>query len=71
MPGKDQIDLRLLLASLGHPANAPGAESLLRVLQSGNHSVLQFNFSGYWRPLLTLQNLSSTSVQISRDIVVR
>lgn len=71
VPGKDQIDLRLLLASLGYAANAPGAESLLRVLPNGAHSVLQFNASGTWRSLVTLQNVNPADIQIARDTVLR
>lgn len=71
VPTKDQVDLRQLLASLGYAADAPGAESLLRVLPNGNHSVLQFNAGGTWRSLATLQNLAPADIQIARDIVLR
>lgn len=71
VPTKDQIDLRLLLASLGYTADATGTENLLRVLPNGSHSVLQFNASGTWRSLATLQNLAPADIQIARDIVLR
>ena len=71
VPTKDQVDLRQLLASLGYAADAPGAESLLRVLPNGSHSVLQFNAGGTWRSLATLQNLAPADIQIARDIVLR
>ncbi len=71
VPGKDRIDLRALLASLGYAADAPGAENLLRVLANGNEGVLQFNAGGAWRSLATLQGVAPASLRIDRDVVLR
>lgn len=74
VPAKDLIDLRPLLASLNVPANAPGAESLVRVLSNGRNgqdSVLQFNASGAWRPLATLQGVAAADFRVDRDVLFR
>ena len=71
VPGKDQIDLRLLLASLGYAPEAPGAEGLVQAVANGNNSVLQFNAGGAWRSLATLQGVAPADIRISRDVVLR
>ncbi len=71
VPSKDLIDLRPLLASLNVPANAPGAESLVRVLSNGRDSVLQFNANGAWRPLATLQGVTAADFRVDRDVLFR
>jgi predicted extracellular nuclease len=71
VPGKDLIDLRPLLTSLGVAAGAPGTESLVRVLANGQNAVLQFNTSGAWRSLATLQSVVPADFSISRDVVLR
>ena len=67
VPGKDFLDLRTLLASIGYGGSDPVADSTVRfVAVSGGTSV---QVGG--RALLTLAGVAPASLDGARDLIVR
>ncbi len=72
-PGRDVVDLRTLLTGLGWPANANIA-SWVRVIDTAEGASVQIDSTGTgsaFRPLLTLRQVTQSSVDIARDLLVR
>lgn len=76
VPGKDLLDLRVLLAS----ANLGGLDAVsagyVKFVASGAHTLVQVDAdgpsgAGAARTLVTLQNVSPLNLQASRDLLVR
>jgi len=76
VPGKDLLDLRAMLASLGYTGNAPVADGWLRFIAVAGGTAVQFDADGpagtpLFRTLVTLSGVSPDSLQTSRDLIVR
>ena len=74
-PGKDFLDLRTLLASLGYTGGDPVADGYLRFVASAGGTSVQIDADGpggrsTFRPLLTLLGVAPGSVTL-RDLMVR
>jgi uncharacterized protein len=76
-PGRDQIDLRGLLASIGWSGNDPVAEGLVRLTSDASgRAVIQVDADGpggpaAMRTLVFLNGVSPTQLVVSRDLVFR
>ena len=76
VPGKDFIDLRTLLSSLGYTGNDPVADGWVRFVAVGGGTSLQIDADGpangaVFRPLLTLSNVVPSDLNPARDLIVR
>lgn len=76
VPGKDFIDLRTLLASLGYTGSDPVADGWLRFVAVTGGASLQIDADGpangaVFRPLLTLSGVAPASLSATRDLIVR
>ena len=74
--GKDFLDLRTLLASLGYTGSDPIADGWLRFVAVAGGTSLQIDADGpangaVFRPLLTLSGVSPASLNATRDLIVR
>jgi uncharacterized protein len=74
-PGKDFLDLRTLLASIGYTGADPIADGYVRLVANGNGTRVQIdadgpNGSAVFRPLLTLLGVAPGAVTL-RDLMVR
>ena len=72
-PGRDVVDLRALLAGLGFPNNANLA-SWVRVTNTAAGASIQIDSTGTgtaFRPLLTLRGVTASSIDATRDLLVR
>ena len=71
--GRDLIDLRVLLASLGFSASS-NTSGWVQVTDTTGGASVQIAAAGpgsAFRPLLTLQNVRAASINLSRDVLVR
>ncbi len=73
VPGKDRIDLSLLLASLGIPSGTALANGNVKLMASGANTLLQIDTDGdagavLPRTLVTLLNVSPLSINTLRDL---
>ena len=76
VPGKDFIDLRTLLSSLGYTGTNPVADRWVRFVAVGSGTSLQIDPDGpangaVFRPLLTLSNVAPSGLNPARDLIVR
>ena len=77
VPGKDYLDLRTLLASLGYAGTDPVADGWVRFVAVGGGTSVQIDSDGpavngaVFRPLLTLSGVSPASLNAARDLIVR
>jgi len=76
VPGKDFLDLRTLLQSLGYTGTDPVADGWVRFVASGANTSVQVDADGptgsaVFRPLLTLKNVAPSSLDPVRDLIVR
>ena len=76
VPGKDFIDLRTLLSSLGYAGSNPVADGWVRFVAVGGGTSLQIDADGpangaVFRPLLTLSNVAPSGLNPARDLIVR
>ena len=75
VPGKDQLDLRPLLASLGYTGSNPVADGWVRFDAAGSATRVLVDADGpagadVFRPLLTLSGVSPAQLQAARDLLV-
>lgn len=75
-PGTDRIDLRTLLASLGYTGTDPIADGWVRFVAVSTGTSVQVDPDGTgsystFRPLVTLLGVSPSSLDGSRDLLVR
>ncbi|MDP1789795.1 MAG: ExeM/NucH family extracellular endonuclease [Methylibium sp.] len=73
VPGTDSIDLNALLASIGATSGSAWASGVVKLVASGSHTQIQIDIDGSAgstlpRTLLTLQNVSSASIDRTRDL---
>ena len=76
VPGKDTLDLRPLLASLGYTGSDPVADGWLRFVALAAGTSVQVDADGpaggaVFRPLLTLSGVSPAMLSGPRDLLVR
>ena len=76
VPGKDIVDLRTLLASLGYAGTNPVAEGWVRFVALSGGTSVQVDADGpgtaqEFRPLLTLAGVSPASLSAARDLAAR
>jgi predicted extracellular nuclease len=75
VPGKDLLDLRTLLATLGWGGSDPVAEGVVRFTSLRGNTSVEIDTDGTGpaapRALLTLQGLSPASLSSDRDLIVR
>ncbi|MED5619819.1 ExeM/NucH family extracellular endonuclease [Ideonella sp. BN130291] len=75
VPGKDQVDLRALLASIGYTGADAFADARVRLVDGSAGVSVQIDSdgpgAGVARPLLTLQGVSAASLQPARDFILR
>jgi uncharacterized protein len=75
LPGKDLIDLRTLLASIGYPGGDAFADGRVRLVDVSGGTSVRIDSdgpgAGAARPLLTLQGVSALSLQPERDFILR
>ncbi|HEY9065470.1 MAG TPA: ExeM/NucH family extracellular endonuclease [Burkholderiaceae bacterium] len=77
VPGKDFLDLRTLLASLGYAGSDPVADGWVRFVAVSGGTSVQVDSDGpavngaVFRPLLTLSGVSPASLSATRDLIVR
>jgi len=74
-PGKDLLDLRTLLATLGWSGSDPVADGVVRFTSLRGNTSVQIDSDGTGpaapRALLTLQGVSPASLSSDRDLIVR
>ena len=75
VPGKDQLDLRPLLASLGYTGSNPVVDGWVRFDAAGSATRVLVDADGpagadVFRPLLTLSGVSPAQLQATRDLLV-
>ncbi len=76
VPGKDFVDLRLLLSGLGYADSNPVADGWVRFVAVAGGTSVQIDADGggggaVFRPLLTLTGVSPASLSATRDLIVR
>ena len=75
VPGKDLLDLRVLLAGLGWNGSDPVAEGFVRFVGMAGGTSVQIDSDGPGpaaaRPLLTLQGVNPANLNSARDLIVR
>lgn len=76
VPGKDWLDLRTLLASLGWSGSNPVAEGWVRFVASGSGTAVQIDAdgpagAGTWRSLATLANVSPSALVGQPSLIAR
>jgi len=76
VPGKDLLDLRALLASIGAAPATAVSGGVVRLVASGVHTLLQIDTDGSAgiaapRTLATLLNVSPAALQPARDLVLQ
>ena len=76
VPGKDFLDLRLLLSGLGYAGNNPVADGWVQFVAVAAGTSVQIDADGrasaaVFRPLLTLAGVSPASLSATRDLIVR
>ena len=76
VPGKDYLDLRLLLAGLGYGGSDPVADGWVRFVAVAGGTSVQVDADGpgaaaSFRPLLSLSGVSPASLSGPRDLIVR
>jgi uncharacterized protein len=76
VPGKDKLDLRGLLASLGWTGTDPVAEGFVRFSVARSGAILEVDADGGtgaapFRLYITLAGLSPTQIVPARDLIVR
>jgi len=75
-PGTDRIDLRALLASIGVDPAAAVASGVVQLLASGANTLLRIDTDGSAGPatprvLVTLRNVSASSIDVARDLILQ
>jgi Ca2+-binding RTX toxin-like protein len=70
VPGKDRIDLRLLLADLRYIGNDPVADGYVRFVSVAGGTAVQVG-PGTFRTLVTLTGVSPGSLVSLRDLIIR
>jgi predicted extracellular nuclease len=73
-PGADQIDLRLLMASVGVAPGQAAQQGYLRLMASGNNTIVLIDIDGSAgpaaaRPFLTLRNVVPGGLNLMRDFL--
>jgi Ca2+-binding RTX toxin-like protein len=73
-PGADQIDLRLLMASFGVAPGQAAQQGYLRLMASGNNTIVLIDIDGSAgpaaaRPFLTLRNVVPGGLNLMRDFL--
>ncbi len=75
VPGKDQVDLRGLLALAGYNGTDPFADGWVRVVDGADGASVQIDTDGRGpglpRALLSLRGVSAAALQPARDFIVR
>ena len=71
VPGKDFLDLRTLLQSIGYTGTDPVADGYIRFIPSANGTGMQVGANAStFRVFLTLTGVSPGSIVASRDLIV-
>ncbi len=74
LPGRDQVDLRTLLGSLGFVAATSATNAWVRVVDSSSGAQVQIATAGpgsSFRSLLTLRGVNASALDLARDVLSR